>query len=100
MSFAADMEALIDDAAFGTFGEPVTVDGAAATAICEPEDASAPGTELARRSVPVLKLAFRDTTPNLRRGARVVFRSRAYVIDGVPDVADALIVVSLLPETP
>ena len=94
----ADLIALVDDAVFGALADTVTVGGVSAEAIYDPEDDDVPGTELARRSSRVLKLAFRESDSlTLTRGTRVRFRERSYTVDGVPDVRDALIVVALLP---
>ena len=94
----ADLIEAVDDAVFGSLADTVTVGGVSAEAIYDPEDDDVPGTELARRSSRVLKLAFRESAGlTLSRGTRVVFRERAYVVDGTPDVSGALIFVSLLP---
>ena len=88
----------LDAAVFNTWGEAVTVSGEPSRAIWQPDDADVPGTELARRSDRVLHLAFRESgAPHLSRGTRVVFRGAAYIVDGTPDVRDALTVVALLP---
>ena len=57
----ADLIATVDDAVFGSLADTVTVGGVSAEAIYDPEDADVPGTELARRSERVLKLAFRES---------------------------------------
>ena len=79
-------------------GEDVEVGGVAASAIYDPDDADVPGTELARRSSRVLRLAFRRSAGlDLSRGTLIVFRESYYEIDGSPDVADDIVYVSLLP---
>ena len=94
----ADLIAAVDDAVFGALADTVTVGGVSAEAIYDPEDDDVPGTELARRSSRVLKLAFRESDSlTLTRGTRVRFRDDSYLIDAVTDVRDALIVVALVP---
>ena len=96
----ADLIALVDDAVFGALADTVTVGGVSAEAIYDPEDDDVPGTELARRSSRVLKLAFREAAHlDLRRGATVMFRGHRYEVDGSPDVAGALVYVALLPSS-
>ena len=79
--------------------EPTEVNGQPARAIWNPEDADVPGAELARRSARVTTLAFRESDGlDLRRGAKILFRGAAYVVDGSPTVRDAMVVVALLPD--
>lgn len=61
-----------------------------------PGDVDTPGTDLARRRSRVRRLAFRqsDGAP-LARGARVLWRGRTETVDGTPDVADGVTVVTL-----
>lgn len=94
----ADLIDVVDDAVFGSLADTVTVDGVSAEAIYDPEDADVPGTELARRSDRVLRLAFRRSAGlTLSRGTVVRFREQDYTVDGSPDVADDIVYVSLLP---